>query len=254
MRGLGVFLLKELREVTRTWRLWVLPSILVVVGVIGPISALLAPALVESLAGSQPGVVIEIPEPTTVDAYLEFVGDLTQIVLIAVVIASAGMIAGEVRSGTAVLVLTKPLSRQAMVVAKVVSNSAIVAFSTALGATVCWALTNVVFDDSLAAEFARAVGVWLALALLFVALMALFSVVLRSQAGAAGAGLAAYLLLAIASGWGPAREFTPAGLVVAGNPLLTGGEVELLWPLLGAAAGVLALTALAAAVFARQEL
>jgi ABC-2 type transport system permease protein len=254
MRGLSVFLAKELREITRTWRLWVLPSILVVVGVIGPISALLAPALVESLAGSQPGVVIEIPEPTTVDAYLEFVGDLTQIVLIAVIIASAGMIAGEVRSGTAVLVLTKPLSRQAMVVAKVVSNSVLVAVSTALGATVCWALTNMVFDDSLVAEFARAVGVWLALALLFVALMALLSVALRSQAGAAGAGLAVYLVLAIASGWGPAREFTPAGLVAAGNPLLTGGEVELLWPLLGAAAGIVALTALAAAVFARQEL
>ena len=128
-----------------------------------------------------------VPEPTTVDAYLEFVGDLTQIVLIAVIIACAGMVAGEVRSGTAVLVLTKPLSRQAMVVAKVVSNSVLVAFSTALGATVCWALTNVVFDDSLVAEFARAVGAWLALALLFVALMALLSVALRSQAGAAGA-------------------------------------------------------------------
>ncbi len=254
MQGFRVFLVKEAREITRTWRIWVLPAILVAVGVLGPISALLAPALVESLAGSQPGVVIEIPEATTLDAYLQFVGDLTQIVLIAVIIASAGMIAGEVRSGTAVLVLTKPLSRQAMVVAKVVSNSVLVALSTALGSFVCWVLTVALFDDALVVEFVEAVAVWLLLALFFVALMALLSVVLRSQAGAAGAGLAAYLLLAIASGWGPAREYSPAGLVAASGRVLTGENIALVWPVVTAVVGIVALTVAAAAVFTRQEL
>jgi ABC-2 type transport system permease protein len=232
----------------------VLPAILVAVGVLGPVSALLAPTLVESLAGSQPGVVIEIPEPTTLDAYLQFTGDLTQIVLIAVIIASAGMIAGEVRSGTAVLVLTKPLSRQAMVVAKVISNSMLVGLATVLGSLVCSILTIALFDDALLAEFVEAVAVWLLLALLFVALMALLSAALRSQAGAAGAGLVAYLLLAIASGWGPAREYSPAGLVAASGQILTGEAVALVWPVATATLGVVALTAAAAALFARQEL
>ena len=113
MTGLGAFLHKELTEIRRTWRLWVIPGMLVFFGVTSPIIAALTPALVRSMTASQPGVAIRLPPPRTLDAYAQFMKNLDQFVLIAVVIAGAGVVSGERASGTAILALTKPLSRRA---------------------------------------------------------------------------------------------------------------------------------------------
>jgi ABC-2 type transport system permease protein len=113
MTGFGAFLRKEVTEIRRTWRLWVIPGMLVFFGVTSPIIAALTPALVRSMAASQPGVVIQLPAPTALDAYAQFIKNLDQFVLLALVITGAGIVSGERASGTAILVLTKPLSRGA---------------------------------------------------------------------------------------------------------------------------------------------
>jgi ABC-2 type transport system permease protein len=102
---------KELTEIRRTWRLWVIPGMLVFFGVTSPIIAALTPALVKSVAASQPGVVMRVPTPRALDAYAQFLKNLDQFMLIAVIIAGAGVVSGERGSGTAILALTKPLSR-----------------------------------------------------------------------------------------------------------------------------------------------
>ena len=122
MSGLDAFLRKELSEIRRTWRIWVIPGMLVFFGITSPIIAALTPALVQSMAASQPGVVIQLPPPTARDAYGQFLKNLDQFVLIAVVITGAAVVSGERSSGTAILALTKPLSRGAFVVAKIVSH------------------------------------------------------------------------------------------------------------------------------------
>src|SRR6266513_2134122 len=95
MTGLVAFLRKELTEIRRTWRLWVIPGILVFLGVTSPIIAALTPALVQSVSASKPGVVIHLPPPGVLDASAQFLKNLDQFVLIAVVIAGAGVISGE---------------------------------------------------------------------------------------------------------------------------------------------------------------
>ena len=85
MSGLGAFLRKELTEIVRTWRIWVIPGMLVFFGITSPIIAALTPALVHSMASSQPGVVIRIPQPTALDAYAQFLKNLDQFILIAIV-------------------------------------------------------------------------------------------------------------------------------------------------------------------------
>jgi ABC-2 type transport system permease protein len=254
MRGFAVFLGKEITEIRRTWRMWVLPLIMVAFGVLSPIVAAITPQLVDSLAGSQVGVVIEIPDPVTADAYLQFSKNNMQIALLAIIISMAGMVSGERKSGTAVLVLVKPLSRSAFVTAKVVSNWGLVIVSTLLGWVAALATTALLFDVELLSEFARATSFWLVLALTFVSVMALMSVAISSQAGAAGAGLGVYLVVAVLSGWGPARDNTLAGLYTAGDRLVMGEDPTLLWPMVTALIVSLLCVALATVVFRRQEL
>ncbi len=255
MHGFAVFLGKEMTEIVRTWRLYVVPGILVFFGLTSPLIAEVTPALVSSMAGSEAqGIVIEIPPATTVDAYLQFNNNAMQIALIALIIATAGAIAGERRSGTAQLVLSKPVSRSAMVIAKAVSNWVLLAVAGGVGAALCAGVTAIMFDTTLLPEFAAMVGVWYALASLLVALMLLFSVLLKSQAGAAGAGIAVFFAMSILTIWDVARDYSPVGLLGLGDRIVLGQpDLSIAWPVATSIAAALVLVGLAALAFKRQE-
>ncbi len=255
MNGFTAFLGKELREIFRTWRIWVLPGIVLFFAISGPPLAKITPELLGSLMGEQqPGMIIQLPEPTYVDAYLQWTKNLSQMVLFAVIIMFGGIISAEKKSGTAALVLTKPLSRTAFVVAKFVSQASLVAVPVIVGTLATWGITYAIFAEAPLAPLAEATGAWLLFALMFVALMELLSAVLDSQAGAAGIGFGAYILLSVATLWAPMLDYTPAGLVGAPTNIVLGESGALGWPI----AVTLALTALFAAgavyVFKRREL
>jgi len=287
MHGFDAFLGKEFREILRTWRIWVLPGIVLFFAVSGPPLAKVTPQLLNALVPAQgTGVVIQLPDPTYVDAYLQWTKNLSQIVLFAVIIMFGiqlpdptyvdaylqwtknlsqivlfaviimfgGVISSETHAGTAALVLTKPLSRMAFVIAKFVSQAALVVVPVVAGALVTWGITYAVFGEAPLAPLAEATGAWLAFALLFVALMELLSAVLDSQAGAGGAGFGVYILLGIASLWRPALDYSPAALMGAPTNLVMGKSVSLGWPIVV----TFALTALCVAgavlVFRRREL
>ena len=254
MSGLGAFLRKELTEIRRTWRLWVIPGMLVFFGVTSPILAALTPALVESMAASQPGVVIQMPPPTALDAFGQFIKNLDQFVLIAVVISGAGTISGERSSGTAILALTKPLSRGAFVVAKITSHVALLIVATALGTAACLGMTAVVFDGADAARLVTAVALWLLYASLLIVVMTLFSAGFRSRGAAAGAGLGFYFLTLLLSNWGPAANYGFVGLVPAMRDALMGEALSAGWPVATAAAAIVAGAVGAVWIFERQEL
>ena len=254
MTGLGAFLRKELSEIVRTWRIWVIPGMLVFFGITSPIIAALTPKLVQSMTASQPGVVIRIPPPTALDAYAQFLKNLDQFILIAVVITGAGAISGERSSGTAILALTKPLSRGAFVVAKILSQMIVLVAATALGTAVCLAVTAVVFDGGNGARLVTTVALWLLYASLFVVVMTLFSASLRSRGAAAGAGLAFYFFALLLSSWGPMARYTFFGLFPAMRDALTGESLSLGWPLATAVAAVAVGTVAAMRLFERQEL
>ena len=255
MRGFGVFLGKELREIARTWRIWVLPGIVLFFAASGPPLAKVTPELLSSLMDTQgTGVVIQLPDPTYVDAYLQWTKNLSQIVIFALIIMFAGAISAEKRGGTAILALTKPLSRSSFVLGKLASHTVLLVVTTVVGAAVTWALTLAVFGEAPLGPLAGATGVWLLHGMLFVALMMLLSAALDSQAGAAGIGLGVYLLLSIATIWKPAVTYSPAALVNAPTELAMSEAVSLGWPIATTLALTVALAVAAVMVFRKREL
>ena len=254
MIGFGAFLWKELVEIRRTWRLWVIPGMLVFFGLTSPIIAALTPALVRSMAASQPGVMIRIPPPTALDAYGQFMKNLNQFVLIAVIITGAGVVSGERSTGTAILALTKPLSRGAFVLAKILSQVALLVAATLLGAAACVALTAVVFGVANPGRVMTATALWLLYASLLVVVMTCFSAAFRSRGAAAGAGLAFYFLTLLLSAWGPAARYGFLGLMSATRAALMGETVSSGWPIATAVAAIVIGAVAAVGIFERQEL
>lgn len=254
MSGFGAFFGKELREVRKTWRLWVLPGLLVFLGVTSPIMTAATPAIIKATTRTMPGVVLNFPTPTTGDAYAEFMGNLAQLALLAIIVTGAATVAGERSRGTAALVLTKPLTRAAFLAAKTLAGVVLLTAATLLGAALCALVTILLFDAGLLRQFAASVALWLALAALFTALMVLLSAATGRSAPAAAAGIGIYVAVFVLTGLPVIRDHSPAGLMAANDAIIRGREVALLWPLL-TTAGLSVLCVLGAiVVFRRKEL
>lgn len=256
MTGFLAFLRKELLEIRRTWRLWVIPGLLLFVGVTSPIIAALTPALLRSMATRQPGVVIELPAPTALDAFAQFFKNLDQFVLLAVLISGAGAVSSERASGTAILMLTKPLSRGAFVTAKMASQFMLLLTSTLLGTAACLTVTAVAFSGVHPDRLMTAVALWLLYASLLIVVMTFFSAALRSRGAATGAGLAFYFLTLLVSNWPPAARYSFLGLLPAMGDALAGHResLSLGWPVTTALAAIVIGGVGAVIVFRRQEL
>jgi ABC-2 type transport system permease protein len=254
VRGFRVFAGKEAHEILRTWRIWVLPGILLLFAVSAPFLARFTPELVTALAGDQLGG-LTLPPGTDLDSYGQWIKNLTQITLFALIIIEGGIVSTEVTTGTAILVLTKPVSRSAFVVAKALVQSIFLVVALAIATLVCWGLTAAVFGTAPAGPLWAGSAVWLVLGVFYVAMMTLFSVAIRSQAGAAGAGIAAFIVLSVAGLWKPLSDFSPAGLAGRATSRAAGtATASPLWPILISIAASAALVWAAAAVFRRAEL
>lgn len=254
MSGYGAFFSKEWMEIRRTWRIWVIPGMLLFFGLTSPILALVTPSLLSSVAESQQGMAITLPPATAKDADAQFLKNLTQLMIFALIISGAGSVSGERSSGTAILAVTKPVSRSALVGAKLSADLILLVASTVVATLLCGLMTIALFATVSWERLFSAVGLWLALAVLLTCAMSFFSAALRSRGAAAGAGLAFYFVMLLASLWPTAERYSFVGLPSQIMTSLNDGVVAWVWPV-GTAllvAGLLAI--LAMQVFEKQEL
>ena len=254
MRGFGAFLSKELRETVHTWRIWVLPAFILFAALSSPIITYLMPTLADRLGSMPQGFAISVPDPTALAAYIEYLHNLGELVMFALVIAYGGIVSSEVRSGTAALALSKPLSRGAFVLAKWLSQVLVIAVAAVVATAVCVAVTAVLLGVGPAPAAVAAVALWFVYATVFLSAMVLLSSVLPAPAAAAGAGIGVYASLAILAQFEATSRMTPAGLMPAADAVLSGAPAY--WQVPVATSIALSAACLAAAVwrFSRREI
>ncbi|MGV8897019.1 MAG: ABC transporter permease [Rhodoglobus sp.] len=248
------FAKKEAREILYTWRIWVLPTIMLFFAISSPVIARFTPEIIGAVGGAGLDQ-LALPAPTYLDAYGGWIKNLSQITLFAIIIIYGGIVSSELRSGTALLVLTKPVSRSAFVIVKAAINVVFVAVLLGAGTIVTWAISTAIFGSAPAGPLWSAAALWLALAILFIAVMTLLSVVIGSAAGASGAGIGVFVLLSVVAIWKPLNDYSPAGLAGQAAAVAAGAEIPApVWPVVTAVALSVALVAGAAALFRRKEL
>ncbi|ERK31404.1 ABC transporter permease [Clostridium intestinale] len=135
MRNYSAFLKKEILEYTKTYKLLIMLMVFAFFGITNPLMAKLMPEILGSLM--EDSITMTLPEATAFDAWTQFFKNATQIGLIVMVIIFSSVLSSELSKGTLINMLTKGLSRTAVILSKYTCMVLIWTISIAL----CFGLT-----------------------------------------------------------------------------------------------------------------
>jgi len=174
---------KELKEQLRTYKLLIVAGVFLIFGFSTPLLLKYMSKLLE-LAGED--IVIEMPEPTAMMTLGEHAEKLAQIGILIAVLIGMGAIAQKRERGTVAMILSKPVSRGAFVVAKLVAMSTSFIIAPGVRLAACSIYTLLLIEPANASGF---LGLNVLMALFFVLCLAvtlLFSSIFRNQLAAGG--------------------------------------------------------------------
>jgi ABC-2 type transport system permease protein len=133
-----------------------------------------------------------------------------------------GAIAKEIESGTAALLLSKPVTRLSFIIAKLAAEGLNILLGLLLGGLACWGYTLILFGEVSALGFVYQM-LLLALFLLFCLSVTLFfSSLIKNQIAAGGLAIAVIIIISILSALPKIVHFLPGGLISWGNNLVSG--------------------------------
>lgn len=187
MTGFLPLLKKEILEQIRTYRLLIVSSVFLFFSLLTPITLKFLPQIIK-LVGEQ--IPVEIPPPTAIQSLVEYAGTIGQIGVLVVVLIAMGSVANELRHGTALITLSKPISRSAFINAKFTAASITFFISLLIASLICFIYTTLLIQS---ADIVAYVGlnILLMLFLMFcLAVTVLFSSLFKSSLAAGGISIA----------------------------------------------------------------
>jgi ABC-2 type transport system permease protein len=241
--GYRELLTKEVLEAWRTYRLAVLCGLFVVIGIAVPLIVRFLPRLLRLFGETGELGLEDLGVPDVVDL---LVRNVTLVGGIAAILLTMGTVAGERRRGTLDLVLSRPVSRAAVIWAKFVALG--MAFGLAIGLAVLgsWLYSALFFAPQAALPWGQLGAIlWLSV-MCHVAVTLLGSVVAATPLGAAIVGLGFIAAMALASSVTSLARFLPVGLAEVARAV----ALEEMSPDLAPAATLTASVALIAAALA----
>jgi ABC-2 type transport system permease protein len=254
LTGYAALLGKELRE---AWRTGGLPITLVVFFILGAISPTLAhftPQLLQSAGLSSGGITINATTPTLKDAVTQFIKNVGGNGFLIGIVLAMGSIAREKERGTVAFLLTKPVSRLALLAAKFTTLLITLWLGMLVATAAAYGYTAYYFGSASAPGFTK-MGLLVGLSITaYLALTFLASALSRSTVVAAGLGFAAWLVLTLLAIPSMLLPYTPTGLNDPAQAFGLGTTPQhIAQPIFATLLLIVAALALAAFAFARQE-
>ncbi|WEK54761.1 MAG: ABC transporter permease subunit [Candidatus Cohnella colombiensis] len=221
---------KEMLESTRNFKwLWI-PLVFLLLGISNPISSYYMPQILEA-NGIDSETVALLAMPTAAEIMAKSLSQYGTIGIIVLALGFMGIIATERQSGSAIMVLVKPVSYTSYIMAKWSAMAVITVAALGLGQLGTWYYTGVLFE-TVSFQLIWTSFLVYALWLLFLnSITLLFSCLLKSIGGIAFITVGVAALLSLVTGllsewmkWSPSRLSSEAG-----NLLLEGQSSNDLW-------------------------
>ena len=226
MSGFWVLLRKEFREQFKTSKIIIVAAVFLFFGLGTPLLTKYTPELIKAVGTG--GITIDMPTPTSGDSLTGYTSTMAEFGVLMAVLVAMGAIAKEVETGTAAMVLSKPVGRLAFILAKLKAEGFTFLVALVLGGLACWGYTLLLFGDANAIGFLYQnllLGLFFALCL---GITLFFSSLMKNQLAAGGLALALIIFLSAISGLPWIGRYLPGQLINWGNRLVLkmpgGGE------------------------------
>jgi ABC-2 type transport system permease protein len=217
---MNVLLRKDLKELLRTRRILFPLILFVVLGIMGPVFVRLLPVL---LKGAQTQIQFTVPVASAGDGFLQFLSLVNQLGVLAIILLSMGLIAGERKEGTLAVLFVKPVSRLQYVWSRWLVNGLLYTLSFALGSAVAILYTLLLLGRPPLSTLATVTGLEVCYLVLVFSWTLFFSSMARGPGVAAGLSLIPFFLFpTLGAIWRPLGEWGPYGAVAAGTKALAG--------------------------------
>ena len=224
MKGLAALLKKELKEQWHTKRIIIVVGAFLFFGFTMPLMTKCMPEILEMAEAD--GSSFNLPPPTAVQSLGSYASNIMQIGSLVIILVTMGAVAKERESGTAALVLTKPVGHSAFVAAKFLALSLTATLSILLGGLACCGYTFILFGSTPACGFFLQNTLLLVYLLLAIAVTLSFSSFFRSQLAAGALGLVTIVILGLASSLPWVGEYLPGELISWGHRLISDGPAD----------------------------
>jgi ABC-2 type transport system permease protein len=180
MRAYLSFTGKEFTESFRTYKLFAMVTVFLILGMMSPF---LARYTNEIIAAAAPELELTFPEPTMLDSWAQFFSNAEQLGLITLAIVFSGLIASELRRGTLINMLTKGLKRSTVILSKFTAATIIWTLSYLLCIGAAYAYTAYFWEiDGMSNIFLSFFSLWL-FGVLLISLVILGGVLFKSMIG-----------------------------------------------------------------------
>jgi len=252
--NLMVMLNKEWMEMVRTYRLFLVPLLFILIALAGVIMTKMLPELIASSTDLPEGTVIQMAEPKAMDAAAAITGQYEQMGMLALILLFMGTIAGERASGVITTILIKPVSKWSYVGSKVLMAMLLITVSYLLSITVSWYYINQMFNDGIAFQpFLTGSLVYLPKLLVFAAIIVFCSSLTKSMLVAGGISFAAMIGLVAVNAVPWVEEHLPFGLGKSALAYMQEQSPDIGQPMLWAALLIIALYLGSCAVVSHRE-
>lgn len=220
MRSFIAFTKKELMESTRTYKLFVLLTIFIIFGFMNPIMAKVMPELLNEFLPDS--ITITLEEPKALDSWMQFFKNVSQTGLVVMVVIFSGIMANEISKGTLTIMLTKGLSRKAVMLSKFTSS----VMQWTLAYVICFLITYLYtiyfWSNNEISNLALAVIALWVFGILLIALTIFGGLLFKNTYGALLLNGAFVLVLSILNIFPQIKPYNPITLISESIPLLMG--------------------------------
>lgn len=258
MSSFLVFIRKEFVEFNKTYKFLILTLCFTFSAILSAVIAYFIPKLMEvtQISSTNPEIAAQFNEATLQSAFMQFVSNHAQIGAIALLFICAGAICSEKSKGTATLILTKNITREAFVLSKFVVYTIwyTIAYIFALGCFI--GTTQLLIGESVNKYVPLAMTVFWLYGLLLIACSIFASCVMKKYLPSALIGLSFYFVFFLLSAIPKIVDKSPGYLLSAPLTILNGGYDmnKLIIPLIITFVLIVGLLTAGILVFKKQEL
>jgi ABC-2 type transport system permease protein len=202
----SVQLRKEWHELIATRRVLVVLVVMIVLGLLSPITAKVLPDLLKSMETDE-SIQVIVGEPTLRDAISQYTGNIGELAMFMVLLMSFITVVSERERGFMTLIFPHGLGRTTFILAKFTALASLIALGMIVGGIAAYLYTMILFEAPHLIGFMSMLALLYLYLLMFVAIGILGSTVGKSTGSAAGITFGLLMVVLIA---GSLFSFAPS--------------------------------------------